>query len=104
MEREQTLQQEYLNPENVRRIKRGLVAQVESLSPDTLMLGAAVSGAASLMLRIVGRQQDAQFVGQWAPTLLLVGLYAKGQGISGERRAESEGTCQAAGEGGKEMH
>jgi hypothetical protein len=44
---------------------------------DVFLLGAALSVGAALMLRVLGRQHDALFVGQWAPTLLLVGLYAK---------------------------
>ena len=50
--------------------------QIERLSPETFLVGAAASVGASLLLRVLGRQHDAQFVGQWAPTLLLVGLYA----------------------------
>jgi hypothetical protein len=39
-----------------------------------LALGSiAVSG----LLRLVGRKEDANFVGQWAPTILIMGLYNK---------------------------
>ncbi len=37
--------------------------------------GAAIVGAAAL--KFTGREGDAQFVGQWAPTLLVLGLYNK---------------------------
>lgn len=31
----------------------------------------------SALLHIAGRKHDAQFVGQWVPTILLLGLYNK---------------------------
>ncbi len=31
----------------------------------------------SALLRLAGRKDDAQFVGQWVPTILLLGLYNK---------------------------
>jgi hypothetical protein len=39
------------------------------------MAGVAVAG--SLSLFFMGRREDALCVGQWAPTLLLLGLYNK---------------------------
>ncbi len=33
--------------------------------------------ALSAILQAVGRKQDAQFVGQWVPTILIIGLYNK---------------------------
>ena len=33
--------------------------------------------AASLTLQMLGRRQESNFVGQWAPTLLILGLYNK---------------------------
>ena len=38
-------------------------------------VGGAIVG--SLTLKIMGRDKDAQFVGQWAPTFLILGLYNK---------------------------
>lgn len=46
--------------------------------PSILFLiaaGASILGAVGL--RATGRKDDAQFVGQWAPTLLILGLYNK---------------------------
>lgn len=31
----------------------------------------------SLLLNIAGKKEQANFVGQWAPTLLILGLYNK---------------------------
>jgi hypothetical protein len=45
--------------------------------------------AGSLVLRLLERDSDSIFVGQWAPTLLVLGLYnkiVKELGHEGERR------------------
>ena len=44
---------------------------------DMFLWAAAGSVLLALTLRLVGRANDAQFVGQWAPTLLILGLYNK---------------------------
>ena len=44
---------------------------------DTFMWLAFGSIAVSLTLKIMGRDRDALFVGQWAPTFLIHGLYVK---------------------------
>jgi hypothetical protein len=46
--------------------------------PSIALLGLAVgSMAISLALMMAGRRQAANFVGQWAPTILIMGLYNK---------------------------
>jgi hypothetical protein len=40
----------------------------------TIAIGAM---AASLLLMLTGRKNVANFVGQWAPTILIMGLYNK---------------------------
>lgn len=58
-----------------------LTRQVEmqtSRVPSLWFLGAAgASVAASLALKIAGYDKTANFVGQWAPTILLLGIYNK---------------------------
>jgi hypothetical protein len=77
--------------ENVREVSRKLSSRFEELSPGLFLTGAAASIALSFVLRITGRQHDAQFVGQWAPTLLLFGLYTReGRGLNvASKRYES---------------
>ena len=77
METEQLSPSQSVNVESLREAGRKLSSTVEELSPDVFLTGAAASVAISLFLRITGRQHDAQFVGQWAPTLLLLGLYTR---------------------------
>ncbi len=46
--------------------------------PSGLYLSLAVGSIGlSAMLQMMGRKHDAQFVGQWVPTILLLGLYNK---------------------------
>jgi hypothetical protein len=49
-----------------------------SKAPSMLWLGLAVSAmAASAALVMTGKKQLGNFVGQWAPSLLVIGLYNK---------------------------
>jgi hypothetical protein len=49
-------------------------AQVPSGAYLTLAIG---SMALSLIMMLSGRRNAANFIGQWAPTLLIIGLYNK---------------------------
>ena len=51
--------------------------QTAKLPSDLFLYAAAGSIVASLTLKSMGRNKDALFVGQWAPTLLILGLYNK---------------------------
>ena len=55
-----------------------LIEDVTSQVPrDTFMWLAGGSIAASLTLKLMGRDRDALFVGQWAPTFIALGVYNK---------------------------
>lgn len=51
--------------------------QTAKLPSDLFLYAAGSSIVASLTLKVMGRDKDALFVGQWAPTILLLGLYNK---------------------------
>lgn len=51
--------------------------QTAKLPSDTFLWLAGASIAASLTFKMMGRDKDANFVGQWAPTFLILGLYNK---------------------------
>jgi hypothetical protein len=51
--------------------------QTAKLPSDLFLYAAGASIATSLTLKIMGRSKDALFVGQWAPTFLVLGLYNK---------------------------
>jgi hypothetical protein len=55
-----------------------LIEDVTTKVPsDTFMWLAGGSIAAALTLKLMGRDRDALFVGQWAPTFVALGIYNK---------------------------
>lgn len=58
-------------------VARGIEAQTAKLPSDLFLWASAGSILGALALKTMGRDRDAQFVGQWAPTLLILGLYNK---------------------------
>ncbi|HLI84248.1 MAG TPA: hypothetical protein VKV17_10045 [Bryobacteraceae bacterium] len=59
------------------RIARTIEQQTAKLPSDTFLWAAIGSMAGSLALKIAGSDKTANFVGQWAPTFLILGLYNK---------------------------
>jgi hypothetical protein len=58
-------------------VARSIEQQTAKLPSDTFLWLAGGSIAGSLTLKMLGRHHDALFVGQWAPTFLILGLYNK---------------------------
>ena len=58
-------------------VARAIEEQTAKLPSDTFFWAALGSIGISLTLKILGRKHDALFVGQWAPTFLLLGIYNK---------------------------
>ncbi len=67
-------------------------AEVEgqtSKMPSLLFLGLAMGAmAASAALVLTGRKQLGNFIGQWAPSILIMGTYNKIAKEMGSRRGE----------------
>lgn len=59
------------------RVARMIEHETAKLPSDTFLWLAWGSIAVSLALKLSGRERDALFVGQWAPTFLIHGLYVK---------------------------
>ncbi len=59
------------------RIARTIENQTAKLPSDTFLWLALGSIGASLALQVFGRKETSNFVGQWAPTFLILGLYNK---------------------------
>jgi hypothetical protein len=54
------------------------IEQYTSRVPSGTYLSLAVASIGlSLALQMLGRKHEAQFVGQWVPTILILGLYNK---------------------------
>ena len=58
-------------------VARAIEQQTAKLPSDTFLWMAGASIAGSLTLKMLGKDHQALFVGQWAPTFLILGLYNK---------------------------
>jgi hypothetical protein len=58
-------------------IARAIEEQTAKIPSDTFLWAALLSIGFSLLLKATGRKHDALFVGEWAPTFLLLGIYNK---------------------------
>jgi hypothetical protein len=58
-------------------LARSIEQQTAKIPSDVFLWAAGASIGASLALMLLGQQRRANFVGQWAPTLLILGLYNK---------------------------
>ena len=59
------------------RVARTIEQQTAKLPSDTFLWAALGSIGISLTLNLIGREKQANFVGLWAPTFLMLGLYNK---------------------------
>lgn len=59
------------------RTAKTIEQRTADMPSDTFLWAAGGAILLSLTMRMMGRQDDAQFVGQWAPTFLILGLYNK---------------------------
>jgi len=67
-------------------VARMIEEQTAKLPSDLFLWAAGASVAGSLTLQCMGRQHASLFVGQWAPTLLILGLYNKIVKVAGSDR------------------
>jgi hypothetical protein len=79
-----------MTSEAVEHSEGGLARPIEEftarLPSDTFLWLAGGSILGSLGLMLSGRRHDALFVGQWAPTFLILGLYNKIVKVAGHDR------------------
>lgn len=59
------------------RVARAIEEQTSKLPSDTFLWAALGSIGLSLVMQMSGKKEAAQFIGQWAPTLLILGVYNK---------------------------
>ena len=59
------------------RVARTIEEQTARLPSDTFLWAAIGSIGLSLTLQLAGKSQMSNFVGHWAPTFLILGLYNK---------------------------
>ena len=70
-------------------VARTIEQQTAKLPSDTFLWAAMGSIGLSLVLMLTGEEKKAHFVGQWAPTLLILGLYNKMVKLHGSDPANS---------------
>lgn len=58
-------------------VARAIEEQTAKLPSDTWLWAAGASIATSLTFRIMGKRDEALFVGQWVAPFLLLGIYNK---------------------------
>jgi hypothetical protein len=79
-----------LSSEAMEHSEGGLAKPIENITAklpsDTFLWLAGGSIVGSLILKSMGRAHDALFVGQWAPTFLLLGVYNKIVKVAGSDR------------------
>jgi|SRR4051812_2129155 len=68
---------------------RTIEQQTAKLPSDLFLWAALGSIGCSLLLQAKGKQHESLFVGQWAPTFLLLGLYNKLVKIAGSDRVHN---------------
>lgn len=68
------------------RVAQAIENQTAKLPSDTFLWAAGASIVASLALQVIGRKDASTFVGQWVPTLLILGLYNKLVKVGGSDR------------------
>jgi hypothetical protein len=59
------------------RVAKAIEQQTPKVPSDMFLWAAFGSTAASLALQMLGKKEQSNFVGQWGPTLLILGLYNK---------------------------
>ncbi|MFO0800049.1 MAG: hypothetical protein U0804_21465 [Gemmataceae bacterium] len=67
-------------------VARHIEEYTARLPSDAFLWAGGASIVASATLHLLGRKDDAQFVGHWAPTLLILGLYNKLVKVAGSDR------------------
>jgi len=58
-------------------VAKAIEQQTAKLPSDLFLWAAGAAMVGSLILQIAGRKEESNFIGQWAPSLLIMGLYNK---------------------------
>ena len=70
-------------------VARTIEEQTAKIPSDWFLWAAGGSVLSSLMLQVMGKREESNFVGQWAPTFLLLGLYNKIVKVAGSDRVHA---------------
>jgi hypothetical protein len=70
-------------------VARTIEEQTAKLPSDTFLWASVAAMAASLTLKIIGKNHTALFIGQWAAPFLLFGIYNKIVKVEGHDQEDS---------------
>ena len=68
-------------------LARSIEQQTAKLPSDIFLIAALASIGASLIFEVNGKKSTANFIGHWAPTILILGLYNKMVKLQGSEGA-----------------
>jgi hypothetical protein len=71
-------------------VAKTIERQTSKIPSDMFLWAAVGSIAASLSLELMGRKQAGNFVSQWAPTFLILGLYNKLVKVAGSDKYDNQ--------------
>lgn len=80
-------------------VAKTIEQQTKKVPSDWFLWAALGSIGAALGLRAMDREEDANFVGMWAPTFLIFGLYNKIVKVAGSEGMESGSVRMGRGNG-----
>lgn len=72
-------------------IAKAIEKQTAKLPSDLFLWSALAAIGVSARLQMTGRQKLSNFIGEWVPTLLLLGVYNKIVKVAGSDRTETRG-------------
>jgi len=69
-------------------VAKAIEEQTSRIPSDIFLWAAGGSIAVSMYLHCSGKKEEAQFIGFWAPTLLILGLYNKLVKVAGSENSK----------------
>jgi hypothetical protein len=70
-------------------VARTIEEQTAKVPSDVYLWAALGSMGVSAILQITGKKEESLFIGQWAPSFLILGLYNKVVKVAGSDRVHS---------------
>lgn len=86
--RSDTRTEQYNRNTSEGRLAKAIERQTSKLPSDTFLWTAVGAIGVSLALQIMGKRETSNFIGQWAPTVLILGLYNKLVKVAGSDRED----------------
>ncbi len=71
-------------------VARKIETQTSKIPSDVFLWSAAAALGTSFALQLMNKRERSMFVGQWVPTLLLLGVYNKIVKVAGHDRNDSD--------------